>query len=120
MTVGQQTEATVTKAVEDRDRYGNTTGYRLYYDFFNKNSNSPAHHYTIIPVKDVDQFPAGQKVTIDYYGEKYPVTRLHGTTHRTWVYLFIGSLLALTAVISYLTVRSARDDRRPRSAKKGR
>lgn len=113
MTVGQQSEATVTKTVEQR-RHGQSTGYHLYYDFFNKNTNSAAHHYTMIPVDAVDQFPVGQKITIEYYGGKYPTTRLHGTSHRPWVYMFFGSLLALAGTMAYLARLSNRQDKRRR------
>lgn len=119
-TSGRQGTATVTKTVEDRDRLGRTTGYKLYFDFFNENTKKPSHHFTIISVGDVDRYPVGQQMEIDYYGGKYPSTRLHGTNNRLWVYFFFGSLTALAALIAYLSISTAREDKRPERSRRKR
>lgn len=118
-TSGQHATATITKITESRHR-GRTNGFKLFYDFSNKNTNQPAHHFTLIDVDEVGLYSEGQSVEIDYYGEKYPTTRLHGTSNRGWVYFFFGSLAVLIAVITYLALKSAREAAKPRTAKKKR
>src|SRR5579862_118582 len=93
-TVGRQAPATISKIKEQTDRFGTTSGYNVYYDFFNENTKKATHHFTLISPSDVDRYSEGQEVTIDYYGEKYPSTRLHGASYRGWVYFFFASLAA--------------------------
>lgn len=85
-TSGRQGTGTITKIAEDKSR-GRTTGYKLYFDFNNQITNQPSHHYVIVGTADVDRYAEGQEIAIDYYGEKYPTTRLHGTSNRLWVAL---------------------------------
>ena len=65
-TVGREGPATISKIKEQRDRFGRTTGYNVYYDFFNENTKKATHHFTLISASDVDRYSEGQQVTIDY------------------------------------------------------
>lgn len=112
-TSGRQGTGTITKIAQDKTR-GRTTGYKLYFDFTNQITNQPSHHYVIVGTDDVDRYVEGQEIAIDYYGEKYPTTRLHGTSNRLWVYFFFGSVALLIGTIAYLSIKSAREDSRPR------
>ena len=113
-TVGREAPATISKIREQTDRFGTTSGYNVYYDFLNENTKKAAHHFTLISPSDVDRYSEGQQVTIDYYGEKYATTRLHGANYRGWVYFFFASLTALVSVTAYLAIKTAREDQRPK------
>lgn len=116
---GRQGKATITKIAENRDR-GRTVGYKLYFNFFNENTKKSSHHFILIGVGDVDRYSEGQQIDIDYYGEKYPLTRLHGTSNRLWVYFFFGSLAILSALIAYLAITSAREGKPVKKSRRKR
>lgn len=112
-TAGRQGTGTISKITEAQRR-GRTIGYNLYFDFNNEITNKWSHSDILVDVADVDRYAAGQEIAIDYYGEQFPNTRLHGTSNRLWVYFFFGSVSLLIGVIAYLSIKSVRDDARRR------
>ena len=117
-TAGQQGTGTITKISEDHDRRGRSTGYKVSFDFSIPSTSKPAHSDVLVGAADVGQYAVGQEIAIDYYGETFPNTRLHGTNNRLWVYFFFGSVALLIGVVAYMSIKSAREDSRPRQRKR--
>jgi hypothetical protein len=117
-TAGQQGIGTITKITEHHDRRGGSTGYNVYFDFSHPAMSKPAHSHIRVDAADVDRYAVGQEIPIDYYGETFPTTRLQGTSNRLWVYFFFGSVALLIGVVAYMSIKSAREDSRPRQRKR--
>jgi hypothetical protein len=113
---GKEAAGTVTKVQPDQDRFGRRTGYKVWYEFQNANTNRMASGSTIIDSDEVADYAVGRQIEIEYYGDTLPPSRSKGTSNRFWVLLFFGSLAAMIGVAVYMAMkdRPAKNPKKPK------
>ncbi len=108
---GLTAQAIVTHITPTHSKYGDLTGYAIAYDFDNANTKRKGHGESHVGVDEVSAFAVGNRLDIQYYGEKYPTTRFAGVSNWTWVTAFFITLVVLIATLGWLTYKSWREER---------
>lgn len=115
---GKDTTGVVSKIDVERSRYGNQTGYRVWYNFQNENTNRRVDGYSVVDTDKGEDYDVGQEVQVQYFGDKIFTSRLTGERNTFWLFVFFGSLAAVIGFGAYMTIKEREPRKRPKPRKR--
>lgn len=105
---GKRANTKVTAITENRSRAG-LEGYKIWYEFFNQNSQKAITDSTPVSIAAAAGYAVGDPVEIEYYGEDVMTTsRIRGTGSYFWPAFLLLSVAAFVGTTIVLTVRARR------------
>jgi hypothetical protein len=115
---GKETTGVVTKIDVERGRYGNQTGYRVWYNFKNDNTNRQVDGYSVVDTEEREGYAVGHEVQVEYCGDEVFTSRLAGERNTFWLFVFFGSFAAMIGIGVYMTLKDRQPKKKPKARKR--
>ncbi len=109
----KEATARVTKIYET-SRRGRHTGWHVSYKFLNEDTDETQNGYLLVGDEDAGFFSVGQELPIEYIGSSHLDSRLIGDSNRTWIHVFLVSMLVTLGSVAFLSWQSMQEEKKSR------